>query len=409
MHIRKLLTTIFLAIFVGTSGALAANTATDVHTPVQANKNETITGAWNFVSDMSHFTTGGILCRFADDAGATTKQHGRVIKESIFNSVNFSNYVPAGQSSNWSTRCVGYVKPAYTELYTFSVTTEEGARLWVAGQKVIDQFGTQVGPQTYTGTINLTANQWVPILIDHWEDNVAGETLSLSWSSPSQAFQVISGSQYAFSGADSAPTTLGTATVMGNLGFGVLNPETAIDMSGVITFRATPAPTPTPGLTYLYTDGTTLKISQNGAAPADVGLTTSVLVHKSAKQENGPGLNTLLPNNVQTTVLTTAAGTFSGTKTVRVNGSYAGFSLADGATTSHIEMLIYRDGVTLVGDTELAWDADGTDTSDNYPQSITIMVDDTPPAGAHTYNMVLYPTNATSFYNSAYLTVDELQ
>lgn len=384
--------------------ALAQNTPTDTHTPVQANKNATITGNWNFESQASNFATGKVLCRFFDDAGSSTHEFGPVIAETTFSSINFNSYTPAGHASNWSVRCQGFIKPVYTETYTFSVTTEEGARLWVNGVNIIDQFALQAGPQTYTGSIALTANQWVPFLIDHFEDNIAGETLSLAWSSPSQAFELVHGSELSFAGL--ATPVLGTATVMGKLGINVLNPGNSLDIGGATAFRASSAPSPVAGQAILYTDGATLKLSQNGGAFNDIATTSSSLVHLSDASEAGFANQVALPLTASTLILgPTSLVAYSGTKKVQIHASASFTTAGCNACTSTVALQLYRDGFTKIA--ENSFNQNGA-ASDLFPTGVTIDFTDVVTPGNHTYGLIAQTLNAVAFYNAVYITVDEL-
>lgn len=83
----------------------------------------------------------------------------------------------------------GYIKPKYTETYTFSVTHTHGARLWVNGlvTPLIDQWGTT---GTHTATIALTAGQLYDIKLE-WQHTTGNAELRLQWQSTSQALEVI--------------------------------------------------------------------------------------------------------------------------------------------------------------------------------------------------------------------------
>ncbi|HEY1536968.1 MAG TPA: PA14 domain-containing protein, partial [Polyangiaceae bacterium] len=92
---------------------------------------------------------------------------------------------PAGIGvDNFSIRWTGSVIPATTEAYTFYTVTDDGARLWINGNLVIDHWQDE-GPTEYASpTINLTAG--VPALFRfEYYENGGGASARFRWSSPS--------------------------------------------------------------------------------------------------------------------------------------------------------------------------------------------------------------------------------
>ena len=100
---------------------------------------------------------------------------------------------PSVPADNFSVRWTGEVQPLYSETYTFSATTDDGVRLWIDDQLIIDQFIVQ--PETtHTGQITLTAGQRYDVRMEYFE--AAGVALArLGWSSPRQAEEIIPTSQ----------------------------------------------------------------------------------------------------------------------------------------------------------------------------------------------------------------------
>ncbi len=89
--------------------------------------------------------------------------------------------VPA---TNWSAKWTGTLTPPTTGTYTFSLTSDDGSRLFVNGQQVISNWADQP-PTTKTGTISLTAGQAVSIEVDYFQDG-GGSQLNLGWQIPNQ-------------------------------------------------------------------------------------------------------------------------------------------------------------------------------------------------------------------------------
>jgi hypothetical protein len=92
-------------------------------------------------------------------------------------------------SVRWSAR----IRPRFSETYTFTTTTDDGVRLWVNGQLLIDHFGDQ--PATaWSGTIALTANQSYDLVMEYFE-NGGDASAKLAWSSASQVQEIIPASR----------------------------------------------------------------------------------------------------------------------------------------------------------------------------------------------------------------------
>ncbi|MEN8156746.1 MAG: PA14 domain-containing protein [Bacteroidota bacterium] len=94
----------------------------------------------------------------------------------------------------WNARWQGEIEPLFSETYTFYLTLNDMGILWIDNQPVIDQWGSSLPGQTFTGTIDLEAGQRVPVQLDFAE--MTGEaSVKLEWSSPSNLRQVVPQSQ----------------------------------------------------------------------------------------------------------------------------------------------------------------------------------------------------------------------
>jgi hypothetical protein len=89
----------------------------------------------------------------------------------------------------FTVRWYGKVQPFYSQAYTFYTTTDDGTRLWVNGQTVVDSWINQA-PTERSGSITLAANQKYDIVMEYFE-NAGGAGAHLSWSSPAQYKQII--------------------------------------------------------------------------------------------------------------------------------------------------------------------------------------------------------------------------
>ncbi len=96
---------------------------------------------------------------------------------------------PSISTDHFIARWTGAVQPQFNETYTFYTTTDDGVRLWVNGQLIIDEWVDQ-GPTEWSGSINLVAQQRYNIQMDYYENGGGAEAL-LSWSSPSTVKVII--------------------------------------------------------------------------------------------------------------------------------------------------------------------------------------------------------------------------
>ncbi|MCB0633151.1 MAG: PQQ-dependent sugar dehydrogenase, partial [Lewinella sp.] len=92
-------------------------------------------------------------------------------------------------TDQFSVRWTGLVRPQYSETYTFYTNSDDGVRLWINGQLLIDNW-TDHAPTENSGTITLNAEEEVSLVLEFYE-NGGGAVMQLSWSSSSQTKQII--------------------------------------------------------------------------------------------------------------------------------------------------------------------------------------------------------------------------
>jgi uncharacterized repeat protein (TIGR03806 family) len=85
--------------------------------------------------------------------------------------------------TNYVVQWTGAVEPQFSETYTFSTSTDDGALLYVNGQLLVSEWQPQ-GQTTWSGTIALVAQQRYNIEMDYFQ--AGGDAVAeLLWSSPS--------------------------------------------------------------------------------------------------------------------------------------------------------------------------------------------------------------------------------
>ncbi|MFH1883511.1 MAG: PA14 domain-containing protein, partial [Planctomycetota bacterium] len=90
---------------------------------------------------------------------------------------------------NFSVRWTGEVEAAFTETYTFYTNSNDGVRLWVDGQQLVDNW-TDHGNTENSGNIDLVAGQTYSVVMEYY-DNDGVAVAELLWSSPRTPKQLI--------------------------------------------------------------------------------------------------------------------------------------------------------------------------------------------------------------------------
>jgi hypothetical protein len=92
-------------------------------------------------------------------------------------------------ADTFSVRWSGWVHAPITGGYTFYTTSDDGVRLWVDNQLLINNW-TDHGATENSGSITLTAGKKYDIKLEYYENGGAA-TIKLSWAPPGQAKQII--------------------------------------------------------------------------------------------------------------------------------------------------------------------------------------------------------------------------
>lgn len=107
-----------------------------------------------------------------------------------------------GYNRYFYVRWSGQIVPRHSETYKFSALTDDGVRLWINNQKLINRW-EEKGRSEESGTITLEAGKRYDIVMEFYQ-NQGGAMARLFWESPSQSREVVPSSQF-------FPTTQSTA------------------------------------------------------------------------------------------------------------------------------------------------------------------------------------------------------
>jgi hypothetical protein len=127
----------------------------------------------------------GLAGEYFDDIALSEPLGARVDGPLNFTSFSF----PGLRGTNFSVRWTGKVIPAHSGRYTFHVTTDDGARLWVGGQLIVDSWVDQA-PTEHRGKIDLVAERSYEVRLEYYQ-RFGGTRLALEWSSAAQARQLV--------------------------------------------------------------------------------------------------------------------------------------------------------------------------------------------------------------------------
>jgi hypothetical protein len=96
-------------------------------------------------------------------------------------------------SNDFSARWTGQVSPRFTGPVTFYTRSDDGVRLWINNQLLVDNW-TDHGPTENSGSITLTAGQRYDLKLEYYEAG-GGAVAQLSWSSTCETKQAIPAAQ----------------------------------------------------------------------------------------------------------------------------------------------------------------------------------------------------------------------
>jgi hypothetical protein len=153
----------------------------------------------------------GLLANYYTDQNLTNLALTRVDPTVNFNWTGSPGApIPAGQ---FSARWTGRVQAQYSQLYTFYTDSDDGVRLWVNGNELINNWTGHASMEN-RGTISLVAGQTYSIKMEYYQGS-GGAVSKLLWSSYSTAKQVIPTSQL-YSDATWLSSNIGSPSLAGS-------------------------------------------------------------------------------------------------------------------------------------------------------------------------------------------------
>jgi hypothetical protein len=104
---------------------------------------------------------------------------------------NWNNGAPGSKvnTDDFSAEWTGQILAPETGTYTFTTTSDDGVKVWVNGQQLINAWNDH-GPQQDSGIITLQAGQKYDIKVNYY-DRAGGAVMQLNWATPRIAQQAI--------------------------------------------------------------------------------------------------------------------------------------------------------------------------------------------------------------------------
>lgn len=194
------------------SGMVVNVTNNTVGGNVQMNTNSFQLGSmWTLVRTVNREGTGsGLKADYYNGKSFNTFKLSRIDPQVLF---NWGTLSPAAllPIDNFSVRWTGSVEPRFTGTYTFDLTSDNGRKLWVNDQLIIDKWTSDWGV-TYSGTISLKEMTKYNIKVEYFEE-AGGADIRLEWSSNFELKEVIPQSQLYPEMIVSALPSLGNAAI----------------------------------------------------------------------------------------------------------------------------------------------------------------------------------------------------
>jgi hypothetical protein len=148
----------------------------------------------------------GLKAEYFDNGNFTGLLSTRIDREINNNYGNGAPNVAGMGADDFSVRWSGSVQAPVTGTYVFETTTDDGVRLWINNNLLIDKWFGQA-PTSYTASVSLQAGQKYNLRMDYYEGG-GGAYARLRWLTPGASQQVVIPSIYLFdSGATSGGAT----------------------------------------------------------------------------------------------------------------------------------------------------------------------------------------------------------
>ena len=139
----------------------------------------------------------GLSAQYFSDSSSGEHFQGSPLLSNIATSVNF-NFINAPvpgltRTTQFSAKWTGSIQPLYSEKYTFLTYSDDGVRVYINGDLLIDNW-TSHAVSWNSNSVDLQAGHFYNIEIEYFQ-GTGSAILQLWWQSPSQSRQIVPQSQ----------------------------------------------------------------------------------------------------------------------------------------------------------------------------------------------------------------------
>jgi len=155
-----------------------------------------VTSAPVVLANASVGTGTGLQGAYYNDVNLGTNDPAGVVCDVVDSQVFFNGAglippsCPGIYGTNFSVRWTGLIQPTVSDTYTFYTMTDDGVRLYVNGQLVVNHWVPQAPTEWWSAGIPLQGGQFYSIEMDYFQAG-GGDYYSLSWASDNVAKQLV--------------------------------------------------------------------------------------------------------------------------------------------------------------------------------------------------------------------------
>ena len=196
-------------------------------------------------SGVATSVVGSLLMRVFDETGVYSMSSltvgqplpapflSRPLQDQTLGTVSLSAATFGTSVAAYSARIGGYIQAPQTGTYTFRVTYEDGASLYVTDQKVVDSWVYTGSLSQSIGSLTLLAGVWCPFLLEHTTSGTNTERLLVEYSINAGSYNTLANGttsgqfRMAYNLSEFPETLLGTSYTVGKSNFSDLVTMTA--------------------------------------------------------------------------------------------------------------------------------------------------------------------------------------
>ena len=286
--------------------------------------------------------------------------------------------------TNFTVRWTGTVQPQFSETYSFITAADDGVRLFINGQLLIDDWLDKTSVSSKTNTLSLVAQRLYNIELDYYQ-KTNNASVSLLWSSPSTPQAIVPQTQlYPFTNPPPtvivlSPATNSTYTASASITFRAdadapYNPISAVNFYANTTFLGSMTSVPyTLTATGLAAGSYALTaVAVDGSGLSSTSAPVNIIVTSGSGQPYGLTSRNLSPAyfNLPTTyngslpALLSLTGVFSNTPGMTLSNNFIPYSpntplWSDGALKTRF-VAVPNNGGVITADEQIAFATNGS-------------------------------------------------